>query len=251
MADIVDVVNSNWAPRDRLKPSTTVQAKLAQSAHKKRANIAPPVLDQIQARLRQSEFLQSLQLWREIFRRQDAGLPLTREQEAERDAPRTKFRLDAIAEADNGLLTRTKRMLMKVPETDWAFLMVHPAETDKVMKTMTLTIPLDISKEAILEHISRCVDRERKKLGVIANQLVRRPGVAPVDPWKVYDLVQKNRPNTTERCLLQITHQLFGTSGLPTYNPVVRKQYERVRNAYRYAERVMKALDQQARTKKR
>lgn len=241
MADILDIVDPNWSPRSRRKPRSPVREKTTKRANAKSPQIGPSVFDQIQGMLRHPEYRRCLQLWQEIFRKQDASLPLTPEEEAERDAPRTKFRLDAIAEADCGLLSQEKRKLSSMSETAWAFHSIPPPEVDQVMKTVTVALPLDVSIEANLERVKQVLEDARKSLGVVANQNIRRP---EVNPWRVYDLRQDGLN------LVQITHQLFGTKGSPAHDDAVNARYKQVSGAYDYAKRVMKQLDQQTATKK-
>jgi hypothetical protein len=229
--------------------STPVKAKATKRGRTKKTRIVPrvghSVLDQIEGVERHPEFQRCLRLWREIFRKQDAGLPLTPEEDAEMDthvAPRTRFRLDAIAEADHGLLSQTKQLITSLSEAAWAFHSIRPPEIDELMKTVTVTLPLDLPNHDIHAYIDQAVENARKTLGVAGTQESRTTGV---DHWKVYDM-----RHTEGLKPLKITHRLFGTKGSPAYDDYVMARYKRVLRAASLAERIMKELEQPAATKK-
>lgn len=199
-----------------------------------------PVRDQIEAMRTQPEYQRCLQLWQSILKKEKRGLPLTEEEVAlKHHAPRTRFSVEAEAEARERLLSRTYRQLGAVTEGDWAWRYAPPPELDEVHQRLNVSIPVDVPFTAIGPHIERLVRHAKRQLGLPSPQRVRRP---EVDPWHVYRLKYQDHVAP-----LDIACLLFKLPpGLPpTEDEAVRQAYEKVLRALRYAEQVVASITKQ------
>lgn len=199
--------------------------------------IEPSMLDQLEAMIRHPAFRRSLALWRSIFEKNYVGL--TDEEEFERDAPRTKIRLAAIAEADDQWLTRSIQDIRKHGEANWAWEAVNGPfgdDTNTGSVPAHLRIPLDLPKEDIARWFLELVSQQRKQRGIVPTQ---RPRPHEVDKWEVYDLRKEGRT------FWAITRHLFNLSGKITYDSGAQAHYRKVYRAYRAACQMIQALGKQ------
>jgi hypothetical protein len=185
----------------------------------------------------QPEYQHCLQLWQSILKKEKRGLPLTEEEAAlKHNAPRSRYSVEAEAEAREKLLSRTYRQLGAVTEGDWAWRYAPAPELDEVHQRLNVSIPVDLPFTAIGPHIERIVQQAKRPLRLPSPQRVRRP---EVDPWHVYKLKYKDHLEP-----LDIARRLFklSTGLLPTEDETVRQAYEKVLRALRYAERVVASI---------
>ncbi len=202
-----------------------------------RLQLVYPVRDQIEAMRVQPEYQRCLQLWQSIIKKETRGLPLTEEEAALKyHAPRSRFSVEAEAEAKEKLLGRTYRQLGAVTEGDWAWRYAPPPEVDEVHQRLNVSIPVDLPYTAIGPHIERLVRHAKQQLDLPSPQRVRRP---EVDPWQVYRLKYNDHMD-----LLGIARRLFKLPpGVPPEeDEAVRQAYEKVLRALRYAERVVASI---------
>ena len=200
-----------------------------------------PVRDQIEAMWAQPEYQRCLRLWKSIIKKEKHGHPLTEEEAAlKHDAPRSRFSIEAEAEARERLLSRTYRQLGARTEGDWAWRLAPPAELDEVHQRLTVSIPVDLPFTVTGPHIDQLLQQSKRQLGIPTPQRVRRPGPKP-DPWEVYRLKHKDHMKP-----LDIARRLFKLpSGLrPEEDEAVRRAYEQVLSALRYAKKVVASITQ-------
>lgn len=196
-----------------------------------------PLRDQIEALRTQSEYQRCLQLWQSILKKEKRGLPLTEWEAAlKHNAPRSRFSVEAEAEAREKLLSRTYRQLGAVTEGEWAWRYAPCPELDEVHQRLNVSIPMDLPFTAIGPHIERLVQQAKRQLDLPSPQRVRRP---EVDPWQVYRLKYKEHVEP-----LDIARRLFKLPpGVPPEeDETVRQAYEKVLRALKYAERVIASV---------
>jgi hypothetical protein len=226
-----------------MAPKTGPKTKRKKQKHP--ARIVPSMLDEMEAMVRHPKFRSSLPLWRNIFGMNYVGL--TEEEERARDAPRPKFRVAAILEADRQWLSRSIRDLRTRGEAMWAFDAVKGPFGDRT-DTVNPLIPCDLSLEAIQQWVGELVSQQRKTSGV---KPIQNPRAPAVDSWNVYDRMQeKNATPATVR------DSLYGPYGRvdrrfssrqrrlsPQDKLDVKRDLKRITNAYRHAKAMMKRLD--------
>lgn len=198
-----------------------------------------PVRDQIEAVRVQPEYQRCLQLWQSILRKEKRGLPLTEEESGlKHNAPRSRFSVEAEAEAREKLVSRTYRQLGAVTEGDWAWRYAPAPELDEIRQLLHVSIPVDLPQTAIGPHIEQLVQHAKRQLGLPSPQRVRRP---EVDPWQVYRLIYKDHMDP-----LDIARRLFKLPpGVPPEeDEAVRQAYEKVLRALRYAKKVVASITQ-------
>ena len=99
--------------------------------------------DQIQAVKRHPEFQYYLAQWQDILHREEAGRPITDEQEAMKWEPRSRFNAEAELEATRyRLLSRAERDQSTMSEEELAWRDCAP-QLDWVNKTAGVHIPLN------------------------------------------------------------------------------------------------------------
>jgi len=223
-------------------PSRATQKKQAHSAR-----IGPSMLDELEAMVRYSKFQRSLSLWQNILKKDYVGV--TEEEEIERDAPRTKFRIAAIMEADRQWVSRSIQDIRNGGETAWAFDAVKKPLRDPT-NVVRISIPTDLSLDAIQQYVGDFVRQERKTSGVKPIQNPRAPVVPGVDLWKVYDMMQQK-----DASLATVRDSLCGPYGCvdrrfarkirlsPQDKRNVKRDLKRVTNAYRHAKAMIQRLD--------
>lgn len=98
------------------------------------ARIAPSTLDEMEAMKRYPGFRRSLSLQQSMLAKQYRDL--TKEEEEENNAPRTRFRVAAIMEAQDQHLSRSIQAIRNRGEAAWAF---DAAEADEGRSDLTVT----------------------------------------------------------------------------------------------------------------
>lgn len=192
------------------------------------------MLDEMEAMVRHPQFRQSLPLWRSIFGKNYVGL--TEEEDKERDAPRTRFRVAAIMEADRQWISRSIQDIRERGEAAWALEAVNGPCGDLTNTIpLSLRVPGDLSPDAMQRCLGRVVREKRRQAGIAPVQHPRRP---EVDMWTVHDLKHKQGLG-----LLAITQHLFKVTGKPAYDAIAGARYAQVRRAYRTASAMIQVLD--------
>lgn len=190
-----------------------------------RTPLPPSALDELEAMVRCLEFQRLLPLWRGIFTKNYGGL--TAEEERERDAPRTKVRLAAIAEADSEWLSQSIQQIRKHGETAWATETIRGpwGDTTNAIHLNTL-VPADRPPDEVARVLARDIRTQRQPLGIVATQ---HPCSHEVDKWRVYDLRKQGLTLAT------ITRRLFNLKGKINYDRAAEAAYAQVRRAYESA----------------
>ena len=229
--------------------------------------IVPSMLDQLEAMVRHPEFRRLLPLWQAIYDSKDY-VGLTAEEQRELDTvPRTRFQIAAMMEADNHWLSRSiedikrrveeLRVKAKLPkpiqamwteaEASWTLHAVNLSSGDQ-SNALTPVLPADISSEFSLRYAKESMGLFRENTGLKPNQFCRRPNE---DPWLIYDRMRE--PGAT---LTKVRAQMFGpydrydgrykkrkAPRSPTVRARVKADLKKVRNAYRYALKVLASLN--------
>lgn len=193
------------------------------------------MLDQMEAMVRHPTFQRLLVLRQSIFSKNGVGL--TEEEERERDAaPRTRFQVAAIMEAQDGWLSRSIQTIRTQGEVAWA---VDAVESPWGDETNTIPfnrrVPADYPPDKVARALAPSIRAQRKPLGIVATQ---RPRQHEVDKWRVYDLFKEGLT------LWDITRRLFKLKGKTSYDPVAQRHYAQVRRAYQAACALIDALDE-------
>lgn len=158
-------------------------------------------------------------------------------QHLERDAaPRTRFQVAAIMEAQDGWLSWSIQQIRKQGEAAWAVEAVNGPWGDET-NTMPFTrrIPADLPPDKVARALAPSIRAQRQPLGLVAT---RRPRQHEVDKWRVYDLFKEGLT------LWDITRRLFKLQGKTTYDPVAQRHYAKVRRAYSAACALIHTLDE-------
>lgn len=190
----------------------------------RKARRAPSMLDEMEAMLRHPAFKHSLALWQCIIAKQYADL--TEDEAAENNAPRTRFRIAAIMEAQDQWLTLSIQQIRNQDEAEWALDAVNRPFGDDTA-TLNASIPLYLSIEAIKRYVEQRWRQEQKKSGVSPIQRARRP---EVDPWAVYDLRHLEGLNFAD-----ITKRICKKPPYLEVGDGPSNPYRQVRSAYKFA----------------
>lgn len=197
------------------------------------ARIAPSMLDEMEAMKRHPGFRRSLSLQQSMLAKQYRDL--TREEEEENNAPRTRFRVAAIMEAQDQWLSRSIQDIRNRGETAWARDAVNrPFGDDTATITMNDRILLELPIDELLLDFKQYVLREREKAEV---KPIQHPRTPEVDQWKVYDLKHERGLG-----LPAIAEQLFKVPAYLAYGDGPSLAYRRVRAAYQSACKMIKSI---------
>lgn len=185
--------------------------------------------------VRHPEFQRLLALWQRIHCKN--GVELTEEEERENNAaPRTRFQVAAIMEAQDGWLSQSIQTIRTQGEVAWAVDAVESPWGDET-NTIPLNrrVPVDYQPDKVARALAPYIRAQRQPLGIVATQRSRQH---EVDKWQVYDLRKQGLT------LWDITRRLFKLKGKTTYDPVAQRHYAKVRRAYRAAYALIDALDE-------
>ena len=196
--------------------------------------------DHIEATQNHSEYTRNLKLWRSRLRKEKKGLPLTHEEDALSNAPRSRFSHEAEAEARYQLLSRTKRELTTMSEERWA---IRVVAVDEIQQCATIQVPLDFRRKPVMKEVDRILHDCQQRHGRPSPQRGKRP---EIEPWTVLRMIEKEKlkpPKIVAKLKL-----VKAVKGTPEYEAEFRKWDKQVRSAYRWA---LKARDHQPDTKAR
>lgn len=223
--------------------------------------------------MRHPTFQRLLALWQNIFSKNGVGL--TEEEARERDAaPRTRFQVAAIMEAQDGWLSQSikdikrraeelfEKAKQKNPtkptkltnamwteaETLWALDAVNGEWGDASNAPTPPILPADISSVFKLQYVNESMRQHQEQTGLKPIQFPRRPSI---DPWKIYDMMQVLGATPAT-----VRDQMFGpydsldrrykTQKPPRSAKVkarVKADLKKVQTAYRYALKVLNSLN--------
>lgn len=182
------------------------------------------MLDQMETMVRHPEFLRILPLHQSIVDKKYENL--TEEEERERDAaPRTRFQVAAMMEADDQWLSQSIQQIRKQGEAAWADEAVNgPWGDDTNTFLLNRRVVGDLPPHEVARALAPSIRAQRQPLGLVATQ---RPRPHKVDKWRVYDLRKEGL------AFWEITRRLFELKGKTTYDSVAQRHYSQVRRAYR------------------
>ncbi|NGZ11158.1 MAG: hypothetical protein CV088_17560 [Nitrospira sp. LK70] len=196
-----------------------------------------PLSDHIEAMQNHSEYARYLKLWQSRILKEEKGLPLTPEEDALSNAPRSRFSHEAEAEARYQLLSRTKRELDTMSEERWAI----RVDVDEIQQYAIIYVPLDLPRKPVLKELDVILRECKKQYGRSSPQRTRRP---EVEPWLVVRMIEKEK--LTPPQIVAKLKLVKAERGTPEYDSEFRKWDKQVRTAYRWAQ---KARDHQPNTK--
>jgi hypothetical protein len=183
--------------------------------------------------IRHPTFQRLLALWQNILSKNGVGL--TEEEERESNAaPRTRFQVAAIMEAQDGWVSQSIQQLCQQGQAAWAVEAVNGPWGDDTNTIPPNRAPGDFSWDMLLPVLRRDFRKRQQQLGIVARQRPRQHGVGK---WQVYDLQKQGLT------FWDITRRLFKLKGKTTYDPVAQRHYAKVRRAYRAACALIDGLD--------